>query len=55
LHDAAQPAQAGIPAAMVFVRSRHGISHSAEEDSDPEDLRAGVHVLAAAVARAMDG
>jgi hydantoinase/carbamoylase family amidase len=55
LHDAAQPAQAGIPAAMVFVRSRDGISHSAEEDSDSEDIRAGVRVLAAAVARAMDG
>jgi hydantoinase/carbamoylase family amidase len=53
LHDAAQPARAGIPTAMIFVRSRGGISHSADEDSSEEDLELGVRALAGTVASMM--
>jgi hydantoinase/carbamoylase family amidase len=45
LHDAAEMARAGVPTAMVFVRSRGGVSHSAEEDSDADDLRLAVRAL----------
>jgi N-carbamoyl-L-amino-acid hydrolase len=45
LHDAAEMARAGVPTAMLFVRSRGGVSHSAEEDSDAEDLRLAVRAL----------
>lgn len=33
------------PAAMIFVRSYHGLSHCPEEYSSPEDVEAGVKVL----------
>ncbi len=49
LHDAAAVARAGVPSAMLFVRSRGGISHSAAEDSSEDDIRAAVHALADAV------
>jgi beta-ureidopropionase / N-carbamoyl-L-amino-acid hydrolase len=45
LHDAAEMARAGVPTAMLFVRSRGGVSHSAEEDSDAGDLRLAVRAL----------
>jgi beta-ureidopropionase / N-carbamoyl-L-amino-acid hydrolase len=45
LHDAAEMARAGVPTAMLFVRSRGGVSHSAEEDSDADDLRLAVRAL----------
>ena len=35
------------PVAMLFVRSRGGISHRPDEYSSPEDIAAGVQVLAA--------
>ncbi|WP_062525601.1 Zn-dependent hydrolase [Paenibacillus jilunlii] len=35
------------PAAMIFVPSRAGISHSPEEYSSPEELAAGLNVLTA--------
>jgi N-carbamoyl-L-amino-acid hydrolase len=38
LHDAAAVARAGIPTAMIFVRTRGGISHSREEDASEDDL-----------------
>jgi hydantoinase/carbamoylase family amidase len=46
LHDAAQLAGAGVPAVMLFVRSRGGISHSPAEDTDPQDLELAVKALA---------
>lgn len=46
LHDAAAVAAAGVPVAMLFVRSRGGVSHTREEDSRPDDLAAGVRALA---------
>jgi N-carbamoyl-L-amino-acid hydrolase len=46
LHDAAACARAGVPTAMLFIRSRGGVSHSREEDSDDADVIAGVDALA---------
>jgi acetylornithine deacetylase/succinyl-diaminopimelate desuccinylase-like protein len=49
-HDAAVLAAAGVPAAMLFVRSLNGgVSHSPEEESSPEDVALAVDVLTAAL------
>ena len=45
LHDAAAVARTGIPTAMLFIRSRGGVSHSREEDSDEADVIVGVEAL----------
>lgn len=45
LHDAAAVARAGVPAAMIFVRSRGGVSHSRAEDSDEADLAVGLRAF----------
>jgi hydantoinase/carbamoylase family amidase len=50
LHDAAQVAGAGVPTVMLFVRSRGGISHTREEDSDEDDLALALGALDALVA-----
>lgn len=49
-HDAQVMAALG-PMAMLFVPSRHGVSHSPREHTDPADLVAGAEVLALALAR----
>ena len=41
-HDTMAFAQAGIPAMMLFVPSRGGISHSPDEHTAPKDLWTGV-------------
>jgi len=38
LHDAARMAEAGVPTVMLFVRSKRGLSHTREEDTDEADL-----------------
>jgi N-carbamoyl-L-amino-acid hydrolase len=38
LHDAAEVARAGVPTAMMFVQSLHGISHNRAEDTLEEHL-----------------
>ncbi|HSB39029.1 MAG TPA: Zn-dependent hydrolase [Gaiellaceae bacterium] len=49
-HDAGVLAAAGVPTAMLFVRSLNGgISHSPDEHSSPEDVELGVAVLAGAL------
>ena len=49
-HDAGVLAAAGVPTAMLFVRSLNGgISHSPDEHSSPEDVELGVDVLAGAL------
>ena len=49
-HDAAILAAAGVPTAMLFVRSQNGgVSHSPEEESSPEDVALAVDVLTAAL------
>jgi allantoate deiminase len=49
-HDAAVLADAGVPTAMLFVRSLNGgVSHSPLEESAPEDVELAVDVLAGAL------
>jgi N-carbamoyl-L-amino-acid hydrolase len=45
LHDAAEVARR-LPAAMLFVRSIGGVSHSPLEDSSEEDLALGIRAYA---------
>jgi len=50
-HDAAVLAQAGVPSAMLFVRSgAGGVSHRPDEWSDPDDVALAVHALSRALA-----
>jgi N-carbamoyl-L-amino-acid hydrolase len=49
-HDA-KYAQDFCPAAMIFVRSRDGLSHNEREYSAPADLEAGANVLLGAALR----
>ena len=42
LHDAAEMAAAGVPTAMMFVQSLHGISHNKIEDTREEHIRLAV-------------
>jgi acetylornithine deacetylase/succinyl-diaminopimelate desuccinylase-like protein len=51
-HDAGILAAAGVPSAMLFVRSLNGgISHSPDELSSEEDVELAVDVLAGTLAR----
>jgi allantoate deiminase len=51
-HDAAILAAAGVPAAILFVRSLNGgISHARQEHTTPEDVELAVEVLTGAMAR----
>ena len=47
-HDA-KYAQDAWPSAMIFIRSRGGVSHCEEEESTADDLEAGANVLLRAV------
>jgi hydantoinase/carbamoylase family amidase len=49
-HDAMEIGR-HVPAAMLFVPSRSGISHSPEEFTDPEHCELGARVLARALER----
>ncbi len=42
LHDAAEVARAGVPTAMMFVQSLHGISHNKIEDTREEHIELAV-------------
>jgi hydantoinase/carbamoylase family amidase len=53
LHDAAEVARAGVPAAMIFVQSLRGLSHTREEDTREEHLELAVRALDRAVTRAL--
>ncbi len=51
-HDAAVLAAAGVPSAMLFVRSLNGgVSHSPDELSSPEDVQLAIDVLAGSLRR----
>jgi acetylornithine deacetylase/succinyl-diaminopimelate desuccinylase-like protein len=51
-HDAGVIATAGVPSAMLFVRSLNdGVSHSPDEHSSPEDVAVAVDVLMGALGR----
>jgi N-carbamoyl-L-amino-acid hydrolase len=45
LHDAARVAEAGVPTVMLFVRSKRGLSHTREEDTDEADLALALNAL----------
>ena len=45
LHDAARVAEAGVPTVMLFVRSKRGLSHTREEDTDEVDLELALTAL----------
>ncbi len=50
-HDAMVLAAAGVPTAMLFVRSLNGgVSHSPDELSSPEDIGRGIEALTATLA-----
>jgi N-carbamoyl-L-amino-acid hydrolase len=53
LHDAAEVARV-VPAAMIFVASRAGISHAPEEDSSDEDLAQGIEAFGLTANRALE-
>lgn len=48
-HDAGILANAGVPAAMVFVRNPTGVSHSPAEHATRDDCLEGVRALAAVI------
>jgi N-carbamoyl-L-amino-acid hydrolase len=51
-HDAAILAAAGVPTAMLFVRSLNGgVSHCPEEESSTEDVALAIDVLSGTLAR----
>ena len=51
-HDAAVLANAGVPSAMLFVRSLNGgVSHSPDELSSDDDIELGITALASALGR----
>jgi N-carbamoyl-L-amino-acid hydrolase len=54
LHDAANVARV-LPAAMIFVASRAGLSHAPEEDSSEADLALGIEALAVTTNRLLRG
>jgi hydantoinase/carbamoylase family amidase len=55
-HDAGILAANGVPSGMLFVRSlAGGVSHSPDEDSDPEDIALALDVLAGALKRLGSG
>ena len=55
-HDAMVLAAAGVPTAMLFVRSLNGgVSHCQEELSSPEDIELAVDVLTRALERIAAG
>ncbi len=54
LHDAAELSRR-VPSAMLFCRSRGGISHAPEEDSDEIDLAVAIEAFAALAERVLAG
>jgi N-carbamoyl-L-amino-acid hydrolase len=54
LHDAANVAAAGVPTVMMFVRSKRGLSHTPQEDTDEADLALAVTALDRLVAHVLE-
>jgi len=48
-HDAQNIARHGIPTAMIFVRSKDGVSHNPDEWTEWDDCARGVEVLYRAI------
>jgi N-carbamoyl-L-amino-acid hydrolase len=53
LHDSARVAEAGVPTVMLFVRSKRGLSHTREEDTDEADLALALRALDGLVRRTL--
>ena len=53
LHDAAEVARAGVPTAMMFVQSLHGISHNKIEDTREEHIEMAVAAFDQLVSKTM--
>ena len=53
LHDAARVAETGVPTVMLFVRSKRGLSHTREEDTDEADLALALRALDGLVHRVL--
>jgi N-carbamoyl-L-amino-acid hydrolase len=53
LHDATEMARAGVPTAMLFVQSLHGISHNKIEDTRREHIELAVRALDRLVEKTM--
>jgi hydantoinase/carbamoylase family amidase len=53
LHDAAEVARAGVPTAMMFVQSLHGISHNKAEDTREDHIELSVRAFDHLVDRTM--
>ncbi len=45
LHDASEVSRSGIPTAMIFVQSLHGLSHNAIEDTHEDDIVLAIRAL----------
>jgi hydantoinase/carbamoylase family amidase len=54
LHDAAEVARAGVPTVMLFVQSLRGLSHTKEEDTEPEHVELSVRALDLLAAKTID-
>jgi beta-ureidopropionase / N-carbamoyl-L-amino-acid hydrolase len=54
LHDAAEVARAGTPAAMMFVQSLRGISHNKIEDTKEEHLELAVRAFDRLASKAIE-
>jgi N-carbamoyl-L-amino-acid hydrolase len=54
LHDSAALQRAGVPTAMVFVRTRGGVSHTREEDAAEGDLLAAIEAYGRLVISLVD-
>jgi hydantoinase/carbamoylase family amidase len=55
LHDAAHVADSGVPTVMLFVRSKRGLSHTREEDTDEGDLALALEALDRLAGRVLAG
>ena len=54
LHDATAVARAGVPTAMIFVQSLHGISHNPMEDTEEPHICSAILALHRLASLAMD-
>jgi hydantoinase/carbamoylase family amidase len=54
LHDAAHVADSDVPTVMLFVRSKRGLSHTREEDTDEADLALALQALEQLAGRVLE-
>lgn len=54
-HDAVALQNSGIPSALIFIPSVDGIAHHPDEFTEPQDVQAGLTVLAGVLKRLVEG